>query len=130
MAQLDQYRGSETILLVDDEPLVLTVAKSILKHSGYQVHDFKDPEQALAENRQLSFDLVLTDVVMPNLSGPDLMKRIKEDQPDIPCIFMSGYDVTQINQRGIDAGCDYLRKPFTPESLLKRVRTTLEEKSV
>ncbi len=126
---LEQYRGSECILLVDDEPVVLNLARSILSHCGYKVYSFENPKDALARNPEIPIDLVLTDVVMPNISGPDLVKQIKAEHPDIPCIFMSGYDLHQITSRGINAGCDYIRKPFTPEMLVKRVRSALAEKA-
>ncbi len=125
---LEQYRGSEAILLVDDEPIVLKLARSILSHCGYTVYDYDDPRRAIDENDQFPVDLVLTDIVMPNVSGPDLVKEIKSVHPKIPCIFMSGYDLHQIAAKGIDSGCDYLRKPFTPEGLASRVRSTLEHK--
>ena len=125
---LEKYRGTESILVVDDEPIVLNLARSILSRCGYQVYSFDDPARALDRNRDIPIDLVLTDVVMPNISGPDLVKQIKAEHPHIPCIFMSGYDLHQIASKGINAGCDYLRKPFTPEVLVKRVRTALEEK--
>ncbi len=126
---LDQYRGTETILLVDDEPVVLKLARSILSRCGYVVYDFEDPRRALDETRGTQFDLVLTDVVMPEINGPDLVKRIKAEKPEIACIFMSGYDLNQMASGGVDAPCNYLRKPFTPEGLVKRVRATLQEKS-
>lgn len=125
---LETYRGNESILLVDDEPAVLTLARAVLKSCGYTVHGFDDPVKALDVNRDLRVDLILTDVVMPNLSGPDLVKRIKAEHPGMPCIFMSGYDLNQIASRGIETGCEYLRKPFTPEGLVRTVRSALEAK--
>jgi two-component system cell cycle sensor histidine kinase/response regulator CckA len=125
---LERYRGHETILLVDDEPVVLNIARSVLKLCGYNVLMYSDPLSALADFRSQSVDLILTDVVMPGLSGPELVKNVKQARPDLPCVYMSGYERDQILSRGIDAGCDYIRKPFTAEILASRIRHTLDEK--
>jgi two-component system cell cycle sensor histidine kinase/response regulator CckA len=98
----------------------------VLKYCGYKVYEFDDPNTALRERTKLKFDLVLTDVVMPGISGPELVKEIHASNPEIPCIFMSGFDAHEVAGRGVTDVCSYLRKPFTPESLVRRVRNTLE----
>jgi two-component system cell cycle sensor histidine kinase/response regulator CckA len=124
----DQYKGSEVILVVDDEPIILSLAKTILKLHGYEVHIAGDGAEALEIHRRMrSVDLLLTDVVMPRMSGPQLAHVLKEETENFRCVFMSGYDQDQIRQRGgEDIGCDFLRKPFTPDTLLKRIRETLD----
>ena len=118
---------SETILVADDEPLVLDLARTILRRGGYRVLAAQNGAEAL----ELFFgsqqvDLVLTDVVMPSMSGPQLVHRIRERKADVRCIFMSGYTSEQIKEKGAgDPGCDYLRKPFTPAMLLSMVRRQL-----
>ncbi len=117
----------ETILLADDEPLVLGLARTILKRQGYRVISAEDGRKALELFQQEPcIDLVLTDVVMPELSGPQLVHRIHSINAHVPCIFMSGYTHEQIREKDTeDPGCDYLRKPFTAEMLLSAVRRLL-----
>ena len=116
----------ETILVADDEPLVLNLAGAILRRSGYTVLAAPDGDLALELFRQQRVDLVLTDVVMPSMTGPQLVHHIRAEQSDIRCIFMSGYTSEQIKEKGAgDPGCNYLRKPFTPEMLLTMVRQQL-----
>jgi two-component system, cell cycle sensor histidine kinase and response regulator CckA len=126
---LEQYSGSESILLADDEPIVLNLAQTILKMHGYQVYSAPNGQKALDLHRQaVQFDLLLTDVVMPEMSGPELAHAIKQEVEDLKCVFMSGYDQDQIRQRGVTGlGCDYLKKPFTAEALLKKIRSTLDQ---
>nr|MDQ2900974.1 response regulator [Acidobacteriota bacterium] len=70
---------------------------------------------------------LLTDVIMPRMSGPELVRSLKALNGGVPCIFMSGYDYEQIRNHGAEnLGCDYLRKPFTPEALLRKVRAALD----
>jgi two-component system cell cycle sensor histidine kinase/response regulator CckA len=117
-----------TILLADDEPVVLGLAKTILRRSGYRVLSAEDGHKALEIFRSdPDVDLVLTDVVMPEMSGPQLVHQIRSINSDVRCIFMSGYTLDQIRQKGAgDPGCDYLRKPFTPDMLLSAVRKQLD----
>ncbi len=125
----EQYRGGESILVADDEPVVLTLTNVILRNYGYNVLLAKNGEEALEVLRRGGpVDLVLTDVIMPQMTGPELIHELKQENKDLRCVFMSGYDHEQIQKHGVkDLGCDYLRKPFTPEALLKKVRQTLDE---
>ena len=127
---LQPYRGHETILLVDDEQVVLNVARSILNYCGYNVLDYNDPIRALAvlDCPPCPVDLIVTDVIMPTLSGPELVRTAKQTYGDLSCVYMSGYAREQVAERGLDPLCDYLRKPFTPQELARRVRTVLDEK--
>lgn len=128
---LPQYRGSETILVADDEPVVLSVAAAILRMHGYHVLVAKNGEEALTVNRETGPpDLLLTDVIMPQMSGPELAHALKQETNKLRCVFMSGYDQEYMRQQGVkDIGCDYLKKPFTPEALLEKVRATLDAKA-
>ncbi len=128
---LDEYRGAESILVADDEPTVLSLARVILKNYGYQVLLATNGREALDVHQQSGpVDLLLTDVVMPAMTGPELAHAIKKEVADLRCIFMSGYDREHIQKHGVrDDSCDFLRKPFTPEALLKKVRQTLDANS-
>ncbi len=125
---LEQYCGAESILVADDEPVVLSLAQLILRNHGYQVLVARNGPEALEVHQQSGkIDLLLTDVIMPQMTGPELVHEIKQQEEDVRCVFMSGYDHAQIEQSGVkDLGCDYLRKPFTPEALLKKIRQTLD----
>jgi two-component system cell cycle sensor histidine kinase/response regulator CckA len=116
----------ETILVADDEPMVLNLAGTILRRGGYKVLAAPDGAAALELFRGHPVDLVLTDVIMPAMTGHQLVHQIRAEKSDIPCIFMSGYTPQQIREKGgDDPGCNYLSKPFTPERLLNMVRQEL-----
>ncbi len=125
---LERYGGSESILVAEDEPIVLALTITILKIHGYEVFSAIDGAEALELHKaKPRVDLVLTDVIMPGLSGPALVHELKKDVQGLRCVFMSGYNPEQIKDRGIgDVSCNYLHKPFTPESLLKKVREALD----
>jgi two-component system, cell cycle sensor histidine kinase and response regulator CckA len=124
----EQYRGSETILVADDEPVVLCLARTILNLHGYQVVTAADGFEALEAHRKTKpIDLLVTDVIMPRMSGPELAHAIKLEDGRFRCLFMSGYSPEQIrDQAAGDVGCDYLRKPFKPAELLEKVRRALD----
>lgn len=121
-------KGSETILLVEDEPELLNMAAMILAQLGYNVLAAKDPGGALqlAREHDGDIDLLMTDVVMPEMNGRDLAKNILSLYPDIKCLFMSGYTADVIAHHGVlDEGVHFIQKPFTMNDLAGRLREVL-----
>jgi PAS domain S-box-containing protein len=121
--------GTETILLVEDQDQVRTVAESILKRFGYQVVAAANGEQALVLGGRHGgvIHLLLTDVVMPQMSGAELAKRMAETRPNTKVLFMSGYTDDSVIRHGVlESGMAFLQKPFTPESLARKVREALD----
>jgi two-component system, cell cycle sensor histidine kinase and response regulator CckA len=119
----------KTILVVDDDISVLTVVKCMLESSDYNVLLANDADIALrmAERDDLSIDLLLTDVVMPAVNGPDLAKRIQAIRPALKVLFMSGYtDSDVVRVRVLEEhALGFLPKPFTSDSLLETVNRVL-----
>ncbi len=118
----------EGILLVEDEQTLLTIAKKMLEGLGYRVLAAGTPDEALrlAAAHAPEINLLITDVVMPGLSGRDLAKRLAAVRPDLPCIFMSGYTANIIEERGVLArDLNFLPKPFTLNQLANMVRDVL-----
>jgi signal transduction histidine kinase len=115
-----ELRGSGTILVVDDENIVLTIAETILTDFGYKVLTANSGQKALTILSQpgSAVDLVITDLVMPGMSGRELTERIHQTHPGLPVIHTSGYVLPEDKQRS--AG--YLQKPFTSTGLLRKVR--------
>jgi CheY-like chemotaxis protein len=125
-------RASETVLLVEDENAVRTLTRKILERYGYLVLEAGDGEAALemARNHSKTIHLLLTDVVMPDVSGPDLSARVREIRPAVKVLFMSGYTDDAVVRHGILAdGVHFLQKPFTPEALGRKVRGALDAPS-
>lgn len=121
-------RGSETILLVEDEDLVRGLTKKILMQAGYNVLDAKGGEEAIRVCRAHNgpIDLLVTDVVMPELSGKEVADRLLELRPAIRVLFMSGYTDEAMVQHGVlDANVDFIQKPFTWIALTRKVRDVL-----
>jgi two-component system cell cycle sensor histidine kinase/response regulator CckA len=117
----------ETILLVDDEDGVRSLAKDVLEMKGYTVLDTGDPRHALRIAREHSkpIDLVLTDVVMPLMNGPQLAERLREIRPGTKILFMSSFDVSGI----LTPNTPFIAKPFDVEELARRVRQVLDRRS-
>jgi two-component system cell cycle sensor histidine kinase/response regulator CckA len=122
-------KGSETVLLVEDEAGVREVVQEILRSTGYIVLAASDGNEALRISIQHEgpIHLLLTDVVMPGLSGPALVSRLASRRPKIRVMYMSGYTEDTIVQHGLpNPGRVFLQKPFTPELLTRKVRELLE----
>ncbi|MBU5613967.1 ATP-binding protein [Geomonas azotofigens] len=120
--------GTETILLVEDEPAIMEIGTTILTQLGYTVYPAASPEQAIAiaADGSKSIDLLLTDIIMPGMNGRDLSERLLVNRPDLKCLFMSGYTADVIAGRGkVEEGMCFLQKPFTMQSLAAKVRDAL-----
>ena len=121
--------GSETILLVEDNDAVALVARRVLQRSGYRVLVAPNGVDAVATAKKTdhAIDLVLTDVVMPGMSGPELASRLAADGLKAPVVFMSGYAEHTVFQGGaLPKGTLYLEKPWTPSALVRIVRIALD----
>jgi two-component system cell cycle sensor histidine kinase/response regulator CckA len=117
-----------TILVVDDEQDILNIVEAALHREGYSVVQARDGDMALEVFQKVSvpIDLLLTDVVMPGISGPMLVDRMLALQPSLPVLFMSGYDDRQIVQRYVlKEGFALLPKPFSLETLCQKVNDLL-----
>lgn len=125
---LSAIRGTETILVVEDEELVRTMTESMLKQLGYTVQAVSNPAEALSVLEMTSerVDLLLTDVVMPGMNGPELRRRALSICPDLRVLCMSGYS-TEISarQNRIHPGLHFIQKPFSMQDLSIKVRAAL-----
>jgi CheY-like chemotaxis protein len=121
--------GTETILLVEDEEGVRTLAKTVLQKQGYTILEAQNGAEALllCETYSKTIDLLVTDVVMPNMSGRELGERLATLQPKMKILYMSGYTDDAIVQHGVlESGIPFVQKPFAPEALARKVREVLD----
>ena len=116
-------RGSGTILLVEDDQAVRQVLENMLHRSGYSVLAYASPQEAFEflNNDAPHIDLLITDMVMPGMSGPELVRQVSLRFPNMPVLYVSGY----ADSAGYDVSGPYLQKPFTHESLAAKVREAL-----
>jgi CheY-like chemotaxis protein len=121
--------GLETILLVEDDEQLRAVARGILHRGGYQVLEAPGGDEAMrvCEQHDGPIHLVVTDVVMPAMSGPELADQIRRLRPEARVLFMSGYtEDAMASRRVLEQGTALLQKPITPDSLLRTVRGVLD----
>jgi PAS domain S-box-containing protein len=124
----DMPAGSESILIVEDDPAVRRLAVVILGNCGYKIQESNNAFEALATIRRVpNFDLVLTDVIMPQMSGKELSDKIKSQCPHTKILLMSGYTDDALAHHGVlEEGLLFLEKPFSPAKLSRKVREVLD----
>lgn len=123
-------KGSETILIVEDNEQVRRLAESVLKRNGYNVLTAKDGAQALEriQSHEHHINLLLTDVVLPDMNGRELYEKTAEAFPSMKVVYMSGYTNNVIAHRGVlDEGVDFIQKPFTVYGMAAKIREVLDE---
>jgi predicted ATPase/signal transduction histidine kinase/CheY-like chemotaxis protein len=120
-------RGTETILLVEDDEKVLALVHTVLRSSGYRVLAASAVRDALRLcDGQQSIDLLLSDVVMPRMRGPELAKRIRARRPDLKVLYMSGYADDAVVRNDLDSRTHFVQKPITPDALISEIRQLLD----
>jgi CheY-like chemotaxis protein len=125
--------GAETVLLVEDEPIVRRLVAEILESNGYTVLQAGDGPSALELLRRHTgeVDLLLTDVVMPGMSGPEVAGAVAAMRPGTQALYMSGYTDSAIDHHGVlEPGIAYLPKPFSADELARKVRDVLDDAGV
>jgi CheY-like chemotaxis protein len=125
----DEARGDETVVLVEDELMVKNLVSEVLRKSGYQVMEFINGQEALARMKRHAghIHLLVTDVVMPGMSGIELARHLALGRPEMRVLFFSGYTDDLVGRQGVlKPGRAFLQKPFTPDTLLRRVRMLLD----
>jgi two-component system cell cycle sensor histidine kinase/response regulator CckA len=126
---LAEMRGNETLLLVEDEEMVRQLVGRVLRESGYDVYEASSGEDALRLSDDISeeIDLLVTDVVMPGMSGRVLAEQLSRRRPRTRVLFMSGYTEEAIVDHGVvDGEADFISKPFTPQELAQKIRNLLD----
>ena len=128
----DGKQGWETVLLVEDEDAVRALAREVLRRHGYVVLEARHGVDALriAERHGDDIHLMVTDIVMPHMSGRDLAERLSSARPGMKVLFMSGYTDHALMHRELTPGSAFLQKPFTPEGFARKVRSVLDAEPV
>ena len=128
-ASVSELGGSETVLIVEDDKSLRKLARTLLKQRGYTILEAENGEDALKVSKEHEgpIDLLITDVVMPQMSGKETAERLQPLYPHMKVIYMSGYTDNAIVRHGVLApGLNFLEKPFSPEALARKVREVLD----
>lgn len=121
--------GSETVLAVDDDPIMIELVERVLTPLGYKVLSAASGEEALelAASQEEKIDLLLTDVLLPGIKGQDLAKQLLINCPDVNVLFMSGYICPSMAHNDSEQRFEgFIQKPFAPNSLLRKMRKLLD----
>lgn len=132
-ADAESPTGTETVLLVEDEAIVRDMTREILQVSGYRVLEAQNGHEALKifEEHQEQIHLMLTDVIMPQMSGRELAEEIAKRRPEVRLLYMSGYTDDAIGHHGVlEKGVNFLEKPFSPNALTRKIREVLDQARV
>jgi len=123
--------GKETVLLIDDDEMVADVGERILKNSGYDVVSAKSGKEAIEVFRESHgrIDMVILDMILPDMGGGDTYDRLKEINPRIKVLLASGYDIDYHGRDIMERGCNgFIQKPFNMNELLEKIREILASK--
>ena len=123
------YAGTETLLLVEDEPAIRALASDILRRAGYKVLEARHGVEALLTGSQYlgAIHLLVTDVIMPQMSGSEVAERLMRERPHMKVLYISGYTDDAIVHHGVvQEGTAFLQKPFPPDALVQKVRQILD----
>jgi CheY-like chemotaxis protein len=123
--------GNETVLLVEDEESLRSLIERMLRNNGYRVFSAARPNEAVAlfDTHRSEIDLLLTDIVMPGINGPELYNKLSRKAPTLPVLFMSGYtDKALLEEVLLQTNAPFLQKPFRAHELGEKVREVLDRR--
>jgi CheY-like chemotaxis protein len=123
---LEVIDNEVSILVIDDDPGVVRVVRNALSRAGYSVRAYTDVSEALDAFNPAKVSLVVSDVVMPGMSGADLVRKMRQRAPHLPVLFISGFTNDELDSWTTDESTSYLAKPFRGEEVVRRVQTLLE----
>lgn len=126
----DTPTGSETILIVEDDEMIRKIARTTLQHYGYRILEAQEGQEALkiSHEHKEPIHLIVTDVVMPRMSGPEFAQRMKYLRPETRVLYMSGYaDEAIFRHEVLAPGVNFIEKPFSPEGLARKVREVIDK---
>jgi signal transduction histidine kinase/CheY-like chemotaxis protein len=129
---VDESPTQETVLVVEDEEIVRELVCGVLSEQGYNVMCALDGFEALQKAKEYDgrIHLLVTDVIMPNMNGPELAATLTPIRPDMKVLYVSGYSSNEMGAKGVlDPHVDLLQKPFTPQALARKIREVIEERS-